>query len=279
MIFLSILKIIGIVIACIVGFALLLVLLVLFAPIQYKIHSEGENADTIITGSAKWIFGLAAVRFAYLNFTFGYKVKAAGIKILMGKFPGEKKEEPENLDENKVETEHIRTEEITEKKPEEEIPEIEFVNIENPKEKSEKDSEKPEKDGLPVMDKVNNLKEKYEKAKDILESDVTKKALKYIKIQIFNILNHIKPKNITGKLNFGLEDPSNTAIIYGLIGSVTEIVSNNKLVVTPEFYQKGVSSDLSISGSIFIGYVVLCFVRLLLNKNVKSLFKAIRRIV
>ncbi|MCQ2513067.1 MAG: DUF2953 domain-containing protein [Lachnospiraceae bacterium] len=278
MIFLSILKIIGIVLACIVGFALLLVLLVLFAPIQYKIHSEGENADTIITGSVQWIFGLASVKFAYLNFTFGYKVKAAGIKILMGKFPDEKIEEselPEQLSQKPVDE---RMEKGTEEKKEE-LPEIEFINVEDDKKDSTENGKKEKEEELPFQKKLNSLKLKYEKAKAILESDVTKKAIKFIKIQIFNILNHIKPKNITGKLNFGLEDPANTAIIYGLIGSITEIISNNKLVVTPEFYQKGVNSDLSISGSIFIGYVVLCFLRLLLDKNVKRLFRAVRRIV
>ena len=278
MIFLSILKIIGIVLACIVGFALLLVLLVLFAPIQYKIHSEGENADTIITGSAKWIFGLALVKFAYLNFTFGFKVKAAGIKILMGKFPGEKKEETEPSEQIASMPIEEKAEQSTEEKKEE-LSEIEFINVEDVKKDSSEKSKKEKIEEIPFLKKLDSLKEKYEKAKDILESDVTKKAVKFIKIQIFNILNHIKPKNITGKLNFGLEDPANTAIIYGLIGSVTEIVSNNKLVVTPEFYQKGVNSDLSISGSIFIGYVVLCFVRLLLDKNVKRLFRAVRRIV
>lgn len=297
MIFLSILKIIGIVLACIVGFVLLLVLLILLAPIQYKIHSEGENADTLVTGSVKWIFGLATVKFAYLNFTFGYKLKAAGIKILMGKFPDTKREESElsMKDENPdgsgksegsiisspIKTEKINNKEL--KRDNEDIPEIEFINIDNSKENNKnndsKKKSKVENEKIPFTEKVNDFKEKYEKAKTLLESNVTKKAIKQIKIQFFNLLNHIKPKKIAGKLNFGLEDPANTAIIYGLIGSVTEIISNNRLVVTPEFYQKGVSSDLSINGSIFIGYVLLCFIRLIVDKNVIRLFKTVRRIV
>lgn len=283
MIFLSILKIIGIVLACIVGFVLLMVLLVLFAPIQYKIHSIGENSETIITGSAKWIFGFLSLKIALVNFIFGYKIKVAGIKLVMGKIPKDTESEKKVSSDDSSETPSDMEIEDKETFKEE---------IHDPEESKEEFLDLEEDDYIKFTErakiklnehqiffkKIKEWKSKYEKGKAFLESKEVKKAEKSIKIQIINLLNHIKPKKITGKLNFGLEEPSNTAIIYGMLGSVTEIISDNKLVVTPEFYQKGVNSDFVICGRIFVGYVVLCFIRLIMDKNVKYLFNAVRRI-
>ncbi len=281
MIFLSVLKIIGIVLACIVGFVLLLVLLVLFTPIPYKMNADGENTDMVITGSAKWLFGLANVKFAFVNFKFGYKLKIAGIKILMGIFPDSTKKKIEEKTEKELPslTPVDDSDNFNVEQEKTDIPEIEYINIHEAKKDSVEKSEKENKEKADFQNKIKPWIEKYKKIKTLFESKETKKTVKFIKIQLFNILNHIKPKKISGNLNFGLEDPSNTAIIYGLIGSVMDIISNNKCIVTPEFYQKGVSCDLSINGSIFIGYVVICILRLLMDKNVKRLFRTVRRII
>ena len=100
-----------------------------------------------------------------------------------------------------------------------------------------------------------------------------------MKEELFNILNHIKPKKIAGNLNFGLEDPSNTAIIYGTIDILAQAISAGKLIITPEFYQPGISLDMSIHGRIFLGYIVLCALRIVLNKDVRRVIRVIRRVV
>ena len=58
MILLTILKIIGIVLACIVGLILLVVLLVLFVPVRYRLSGEGENAAITAQGKVSWFLGL-----------------------------------------------------------------------------------------------------------------------------------------------------------------------------------------------------------------------------
>ncbi len=84
MIFLTVLKIIGIVLACIVGFVLLILLLVLFAPFRYSIAAAGEGSEIAGGAKIKWLLGLVTVRADYAEKKAGYSLKVLGIKIFKG---------------------------------------------------------------------------------------------------------------------------------------------------------------------------------------------------
>ena len=131
-----------------------------------------------------------------------------------------------------------------------------------------------------VSERIHRVKEFYEKiqtAKKIWEAKATGRALKHLKVEIFNLLNHLKPKKIIGSIEFGLEDPANTALLYGNIAPVAEAFSKGKLVMTPEFYNQGIRIDLLIKGRIFIGYMLLLFSRLYFDRDIHRVVKVIRR--
>ena len=282
MIILSILKIIGIVLACIVGLVLLLVLLVLLVPIRYRFSGDGMNADIQADGKASWLFGLlsASIRFAEKKLL--YRVSVAGISLKKGDLLNPEKSVPEETD---MEPQILKPQK--DKKEEKEAAALEVQNKPEPEAKTEIEKEK-EKEDLSdriehfferLSEKYEGLIKKLEQTEAVLTSKVTGRAVKKVKEQLFHILNHIKPKKIAGNINFGLEDPANTAIIYGTIDILAIAMSEGKLIITPEFYQKGISLDMVMQGRILIGYLLVCALRVFFNKDVRRVVRVVRRMI
>ena len=299
MIVLQILKIIGIVLACIVGLVILVVLLVCFAPIRYKITGKGDNSEIEATASAKWLLGLAKASIEYREKKATYRVRVAFFEIMKGVI-GEDETETlkEALEEESVQNDPKQYEKISREleKAEEKAEKAEALKEEKVREKeAEKEAKKTAKAEAKEKKKRENklkslkekirerierlraLKEKIKEGKRIWDAKPTKRAIRVLKVEILNILNHIKPRKISGDLSFGLADPADTAILYGNILPITEALSKGKLLLTPEFYNKGIRFDLTIKGRIFIGYMLLCFVRVYFNRDVQRVAKAIRR--
>ena len=286
MIILSILKIIGIVLACIVGLVLLLVLLVLLVPIRYRFSGDGMNADIQAEGKASWLFGLlsASIRFAEKKLL--YRVSVAGISLKKGDLLNPEKSVPEETD---LEPQILKPQK--DKKEEKKAAALEVQNKPEPEVKTEIEKEKEkEKEKEDLSDRIEHfferLSEKYEglikkleQTEAVLTSKVTGRAVKKVKEQLFHILNHIKPKKIAGNINFGLEDPANTAIIYGTIDILAIAMSEGKLIITPEFYQKGISLDMVMQGRILIGYLLVCALRVFFNKDVRRVVRVVRRMI
>ncbi len=286
MIILSILKIIGIVLACIVGLVLLLVLLILLVPIRYRFSGDGMNADIQADGKASWLFGLlsASIRFAEKKLL--YRVSVAGISLKKGDLLNPEKIEPDETD---LESQILKPQK--DKKEEKEAAALEVQNKPEPEAKTEIEEEKEkeiEKEDLSdriehfferLSEKYEGLIKKLEQTEAVLTSKVTGRAVKKVKEQLFHILNHIKPKKIAGNINFGLEDPANTAIIYGTIDILAIAMSEGKLIITPEFYQKGISLDMVMQGRILIGYLLVCALRVFFNKDVRRVVRVVRRMI
>lgn len=282
MIILSILKIIGIVLACIVGLVLLLVLLVLLVPIRYRFSGDGMNADIQADGKASWLFGLlsASIRFAEKKLL--YRVSVAGISLKKGDLLNPEKSVPEETD---MEPQILKPQKDKEEEKKEAA--LEVQNKPEPEAKTEIEKEK-EKEDLSdriehfferLSEKYEGLIKKLEQTEAVLTSKVTGRAVKKVKEQLFHILNHIKPKKIAGNINFGLEDPANTAIIYGTIDILAIAMSEGKLIITPEFYQKGISLDMVMQGRILIGYLLVCALRVFFNKDVRRVVRVVRRMI
>ena len=278
MIILSILKIIGIVLACIVGLVLLLVLLVLLVPIRYRFSGDGMNADIQAEGKASWLFGLlsASIRFAEKKLL--YRVSVAGISLKKGDLLNPEKSVPEETD---LEPQILKPQK--DKKEEKEAAALEVQNKPEPEAKTEIEkedlSDRIEHFFERLSEKYEGLIKKLEQTEAVLTSKVTGRAVKKVKEQLFHILNHIKPKKIAGNINFGLEDPANTAIIYGTIDILAIAMSEGKLIITPEFYQKGISLDMVMQGRILIGYLLVCALRVFFNKDVRRVVRVVRRMI
>lgn len=309
MIFLTILKIIGIVLASIVGLVLLVALLVLFAPIRYKIAGTGKNENVQGVAKASWLFGILSAKAEYFGKNLEYKVSVIGISLLKGgigdKFPKPEEAELEDSESEVSEAQNVEhadielTEPTLKKNPEAEDDfnlEIEIINLDKDiskyrpfKRGTEKNIEiESDVDTLfdAIENYVNSLSEKYNRIKRkvtqfkiVLTSNAAKRAFKLVKVNVLNILNHIKPGKISGNLNFGLEDPANTAIIYGTVDIFAEYLSKGRLILIPDFTQKVIDMNVNMYGRIFAGYVILCGLRVFFDQDVKRVVKVLRRII
>lgn len=104
-ILLTILKIIGIILACIPGLLLVVLLAVLFVPVRYRI--SGVKTEAVLDGKARisWLFGAVGINLFLKNKDFGYEIKILGIpfswiqsfiKKVAGLFPGKDKKTAKN---------------------------------------------------------------------------------------------------------------------------------------------------------------------------------------
>ncbi|MBR3241638.1 MAG: hypothetical protein IKF90_02920 [Parasporobacterium sp.] len=127
------------------------------------------------------------------------------------------------------------------------------------------------------IESVKKILEKIKSIKRIIEAKTTKRAWRHLKKEAFRIHNHLKPRVISGNICFGLDDPANTAMLYGTVVTYAKYISDGKLIINPEFYEKEIKFDLLIKGRFFTGYVLLCLLRLYLDQDIHRVIKAVRR--
>ncbi len=264
MIFLSILKIFGIVLACIVGIILIIALMLLFLPFSYKIVAKGHNTNTNIIFSSKWLFGIINLKFSYVEGKVDFFTKVIGINLLdIDKNNDKKIDKKENsrketLAKNNKSNSEVKIKVKQKKKPKKRLTLKEFF--------------------IKQLNKIKNFFIRLKNIKVFATSDITKRAVKKIKLIIVKMLKSIFPKKIKGNLTYGIYDPGTTAITYGLLANWAEQRKQDDLIITPDFEENGVFLDLKINGRLFLGYMLICFLQLFFNKDIKKMFNAIRRI-
>ena len=306
MIVLEILKIIGIVLACVVGLVIVLVLLVLFAPVRYRIEAEGEGFGIGAKARIGWLFGLAKVTLHFQEKKLKYRASVLWFNLAKGtvgedevevlkealqdeSVASDRKEyariskELDEAEERAEKSAAKKAEKQAEKeqKKEEKKQKKEEKKIEKKEEREKKKEEAKEKTFrekvADVRAKIESIREKYERAQKIWNSRVTRRAARHVKAVLFRLLNHIKPTKLAGHINYGLEDPANTAILYGNFALLLETASKGNLLIVPEFYKHGVELKLLIKGRIFLGYMLLCFLQLYFDRDLQRVIKVIRR--
>ena len=107
-VFLNILKIIGIILLCILGLLLLLLILILFVPIRYRLKADRKlKADTPVRAEAKitWLMHLISAAYQYPKAPY-LKVRILGIPVYSTEIKENKRtkdEEQNNKNDNKEE--------------------------------------------------------------------------------------------------------------------------------------------------------------------------------
>ena len=93
-IILAILKIVGILLAVLLGLVLLILLTVLFLPLRYRICAEkhGELKKSTANVSVSWLFGILKVKAGYRNGQISFVPQIFGKKIdFAKKIPGRRR--------------------------------------------------------------------------------------------------------------------------------------------------------------------------------------------
>ena len=307
MIVLQILKIIGIVLACIIGFVLLVLLLVLFAPVNYSAGVQIHDSDIKVNASAGWLFGIFSVKAGYRGKKFSYGVRAAGISLISSEKSKKEESKPEESEELDLEyfdgpAGPLNEAEENAKTPDREDPSgpsrqheaAEEYKAADPGPAPQPEQEKKKKERRSpveiirerVTSFIQRIRDQYEKTRRIYEkaktvkyiacAPVTRKALAYAKERLFKLLKSIRPRSIKGSITIGTEDPSQSAFIYGALATVSAQLSK-KLYVYPELENKKTDIDVVIRGRIVIGYIALMALQIYTNRDVKRVIRYIRR--
>lgn len=260
MIILEILKIIVIVIGCIVGLAILLILLLTLCPFRYGIVISKNGSIFRVNGSVWWLLGLVTVRCMYIEGKFNYYIRLAGFKIITSQ---------EDSDRS-----GSKKEEIKDKKKK--APDAKSALIENNSEKEENFEKGKEKKISSQKKKLNkNILKKIKAAVRIIKDESFKPALKHIRIELFNFLSHIRPRKISGNILLGLESPDKTALVYAAAANMINIIGAD-VMMEPDMDEQVFDCNITAQGRLYLGYIVVIAIRSFLDKEFMTFVKKLR---
>lgn len=119
----------------------------------------------------------------------------------------------------------------------------------------------------------SNIKNRFKgilrKAIDILNDDLTKKSFNAIKTNLVKLIRHIFPREISGRFVFGFEDPYYTGKLLELF-ALLYAGAGDSLYVEPVWEKHRFEADLKFSGRMWALYVLIIFLKLILNKDFKE---------
>lgn len=127
-----------------------------------------------------------------------------------------------------------------------------------------------------VCDKIKSLIQKKEILVTFITEETHMTAWKKVIGEIKKLLKKCCPRDVTGKIRFGFEDPSvtgkvlaATGIIYPLIGEHVEIY--------PDFEEVVLDGDLSVKGRIRLSSIAKMAWNLVWNKSVRKTIRDIMK--
>lgn len=311
---LTVLKILGLVLAGILGLVVLILCLVLFVPIRYKAHVEKSNEEENninATAYITYLLHLVNIKVMYpgdellrvrvsLFKIFPKKEKDSGKKDIEKNKDKKQKDKKIKEKKNKRDnTEVIIASEAEENSEAEETSEVtlsteaeqNFEETQNEEVTLEdEDDPKLAKFLEKIFDVVRNIKCKVtsvcDKIKDIYENvdyyinviDSLRfdRAFDKAKTGLKKILWSIRPRKIKGYLNFGSESPDTVGMVYGLYTSLHPFLLKD-FYLYPHFEENIVEGKADIKGKITLFTIVWVAARIYFNKDVKYIIKKFQR--
>ncbi len=311
-ILLLILKIIGIVIAVIIGLVVLALCTVLFVPIRYRM--KGSRYDSL-EGTAKvyWLFHAISIKVTY---PWGEDGSVHIVARILGKriydnLRNENQSSEHNKDkrqEKAPKAARMSTPRASQEKTQTPGKVLKMPEVVPAAEKSAEGTQK----SSPVerikgklfaiknmlQGKIQRIKNKMasmgkkkdrflkklagiRKKKDgvmaILFDPKNRSAFRTLKKELFRILRHIKPVKLSGKLYFGFEDPASTGYALGAL-SLLYPVYEDHVALYPDFEEKKAQGELYMAGRIQLAVFVRAALRLVLNKDIRRVIQSFKHI-
>ena len=119
-------------------------------------------------------------------------------------------------------------------------------------------------------------KEKLSSLKDFVSAQEFREALFLAIKKAMQLIRHILPGWLSGKVVFGLQDPADTGMVLAVIAPFFPLYGE-RVQVIPDFQEKRLAFSLIFRGRIY-GWMLLCVVlRLLLDRNVQVIIRKIRK--
>lgn len=308
-IILVILKIIGIIVACILGLLLFVLLSVMFVPARY--HGWIEKKEKI-KGMIHfhWFWHIVSAKVLYEEGQTDMKVRVFGILLnLEGREAKPKKKrkrqkpKKETAEKNKEELPQ-KPPQLEEKKEAEEYHSSSNTTVMVPTPVSSDDScdsgKSREHRTSPFQrlvrvirrffqkfaetfrkikytirtfcDRIKKVKENIGHYREIWKDEKTQLAFTAGKGEFFKLLRHMRPRKVKGWLRFGTGDPATTGELLGVM-AVFYGWYRDRLTITPDFQEQVFLAELDIKGRVRAVVLFRSLWKLYRDENVKEVLK------
>lgn len=271
---LKILSILGIILLVLLGISLVIILLVLFFPIIYRINAGKNEESVTVNGRANWLFGLFRVSFIYpepgklivklLWFTL-YDSSKSKKDITTTEVP-DLKQPTEYTEEEKASPKQ----EMTKKEETDSFTDTsEAETKEEPKPWKEKLFAKFEKIKYTIRkiyDKIKHILENISFYKELLQDDDTKNLISHAWKRLGKILKSIRPRKLETDIVFGMNSPDVTGYVFGLYGMLSPRLGKD-VVITPDFTQQILEGNVYAAGHFTIFTLLIHLLAVLFDKR------------
>ena len=265
-IFLTVLSVIGWILAGIIGLILLLVLLILFVPVRYRVKALVTSDSFELKAKASWLFHILSV-----GYEMG-KEDPVAFRIF-GFLHKEKNEDalsPMNWDEEDDDTDDSNN-----------VDEPLQVNSEQalPMEKTVTDSKK-DNHSFKSKEKNSNNGSFYVKIKkyiEIVKTDTFSEAFSLSKRKIKRVIKGILPSSLKLRGEVGFDDPSVNGTIVAFISMLYPFPFFDIDVFT-DFENEVLNIRGSFKGRVYLFKIVFAALALFFNKKVRATVKMFREV-
>ncbi len=243
---LTILQILGIVLLVSVGLLLLILAVVMFSPLSYKLQGETIESSKV-RASVTWLFHLVTVRIDYED-NLLYGVARVVYKKFVFSYDLSKKDETKETE---------------------------------PKKKPKKD--KP-KDKRSLIDNIKALIKKiqiaYPRIKKILTDDGNKQAVGHLKDEVICLIKMFFPKKGYVRGSFSTGAPDTTGQLCGVL-ALFPVIYQKDWELRPDFmademYFNGI---FHIRGRMYVFQMVGILLRIVFDKNCRRMYTMIHRLM
>lgn len=127
-------------------------------------------------------------------------------------------------------------------------------------------------------DKLKKIRERAEKIEELWKSEHMVSSRSLLGRQLTYLLKHSRPGNLEGYLRFGFEDPSTTGYAMAAYGILYPVWSP-KLSVEPDFEKQVLAAHIRIRGKLRVWHFLRVALSLYLSKDVRRVIKDIAVII
>lgn len=297
---LQILAIMGIILLCILGFALLLVVVVLFVPVRYVAEGKRDTQETTLLIKATYLLHMLMVKYRYPE-PGSMVVKLFGIKIFdsaKGAEADAEKEKTGIAEGQKAENLKTNSKHNAEEKNEtEETSETEEKdsngagNVNKQAEREENTEKKTIADKIQytfhkicdkikdIIAKIRRILENVSYYREVLTKPENKKMYGRMKNRAIKVLKSIRPRVIRADLHIGTGQPDTTAYIYGIYGMVVPVFGKNSkyIRIMPDFENTVYEGTVFFKGKITLFSILVQAGKVLLDRQLYTFLKQLKR--
>ena len=297
---LTILKILGIILLCIIGLLLLLLILVLVVPIRYRVEGAFTEEQKFAKGKVRWMFFRVLGHFDKDEGLLG-EVKVAWFTVKRFERKFGKDEEVQVIEEAGGQTLEEAIQELEEKEAAEEQKKAEVTKPAEAGKKADTGGVPPDQPKAPEIDMtvgkdapeekkapgeevIDKIEDKWDKMnrkmshlQQFWERPATQRTWERLKKILGKWMKHLKPTKAKVDMHFGFTSPATTGSMLGYMARFYPLYGN-WLTIYPDFYYKVFEAEGFVKGRIRIGTFAIPALFLYLRKDTRRTIKLAKKI-